>query len=66
MLASSPLLCRCCCAWAEIFAHFVDLERGLSRVVLGHLAQQLYVFSSFQRLVLLVGEAVGLVVLLID
>src|SRR6266446_5826253 len=65
-LAALPLLCCCGCALAKLLAHFVDLERWLTRGVLGLLAPQFDPLSRFQRLVLPVGEAVGLVVFLID
>jgi len=37
-LASLPLLCRSGRALAKVLAHFVDLERRFTRVVLGLLA----------------------------
>src|SRR5215468_1326794 len=64
--APSPLHCRRRCALAKVLAHFVDLERGLTGGIFGLRAQQFHALSGFQRLMVLVGEIVGLIVLLID
>src|SRR6266536_5800826 len=66
MLASLPLLCCCRCALTKVLAHLVDFERWLTRGIPGLLPEQLHALSGLQGLVLLVGEAVGLIVLLID
>jgi hypothetical protein len=50
---------------AKVLAHFVDLERWITRSILDLLAQQFHALSGFQRLVLLVAEVVCLVVLFI-
>jgi hypothetical protein len=65
-LARSPLFCRCGRALAKILAHFVDFERRFARVLLHLFPEQFHPFSGFDRLILFVGEAVGLIVLVTD
>ena len=65
-LGRSPLFCRCGRALAKVLAHFVDFERRFARVLLNLFPEPFHPFSGFERLILFVGEAVGLIVLVTD